>query len=178
MQLSAATQAGLTRNVQQWQSLPNKDLIDFVLERYHAVHRVQFPEAIHMARRVEQVHGASAKCPVGLTEHLLLMFQELESHMMKEEQILFPMLANESYPQGPIMVMENEHQEHELALQRILNLTDELTLPEGACGTWTALYTLLREIIVDVRAHIDLESHVLFVPVEKHSGACCGGCGG
>lgn len=178
MQLSAATQAGLTRNIQQWKSLPNKDLIEFVLERYHAVHRVQLPEAINLARRVEQVHGESGDCPVGLTDHLSLMFQELESHMMKEEQILFPMLANESYPQGPIMVMENEHEEHELALQQILNLTDNLTLPAGACRTWTALYPLLREIVDDVRAHIDLESHVLFIPVEKHSGTCCGGCGG
>jgi regulator of cell morphogenesis and NO signaling len=178
MEYTAATMTGLGRNLQQWKSLSNKEIIEFVLERYHSVHRSQLPEAVQLARRVEQAHSGSADCPNGLSEHLSIMYQELESHMMKEEQILFPMLINESYPQGPIMVMENEHEEHEVALQRILHLTNNLILPESACGTWRALYKLLNEFIQDVRAHIDLESQVLFIPNEQLSGKCCGSCGG
>lgn len=177
MPFSAATEAGLHRSLHQWQTASNQEIIEFVLERYHAVHRTQLPEAIRLARRVEQAHGGSANCPEGLAEHLLIMFQELESHMMKEEQILFPMLAGDSYPAGPIMVMENEHDDHELALRRLLSLTNNLALPAGACGTWRALYALLQELIDDVRAHIALESRILFVPEEQLSGQCCGSCG-
>ena len=32
------------------------ELIPYILERYHEVHRQEFPEAIRMARRVEAVH--------------------------------------------------------------------------------------------------------------------------
>ena len=178
MQFSPSTEANLNRSVHQWQKAANPELIEFILERYHAVHREQLPEAIRLARRVEQAHGGEAHCPDGLAEHLTVMFQELESHMMKEEQILFPMLAGESYPQGPIMVMESEHDDHELALQHIMALTDSLRLPSGACGTWRALYQLLGELVADVRAHIELESRVLFVPEEQLAGQCCGSCGG
>lgn len=178
MIFSPNTEAKLQRTVHQWQKAPNSELIEFVLERFHAVHREQLPEAIQLARRVEQAHGGDRHCPDGLTEHLAEMYQELESHMMKEEQILFPMLAVESYPQGPIMVMESEHDDHENALNHILVLTDNLKLPKGACGTWRALYELLEELITDVRAHIELESQVLFVPKEELAGKCCGSCGG
>ena len=50
--------------------------------------------------------------------------------------------------------MESEHDDHELALQHIEKLTNNMTLPAGACGTWTALYDLLAELVQDVR-----ESH-------------------
>jgi len=40
-------------------------LIDHLLERYHEVHRRQFPEAISLAARVESVHGDNPDCPLG-----------------------------------------------------------------------------------------------------------------
>ncbi|MCH8501136.1 MAG: hemerythrin domain-containing protein [Aliidiomarina sp.] len=176
MQFSTTTQSLMSRSLHQWQKADNNELIEFILERYHALHREQLPQAIQLARRVEQAHAGDPNCPEGLAEHLSDMFQELESHMMKEEQILFPMLSTASYPQGPIMVMESEHDEHELALQHIEKITNNLTLPAGACGTWTALYDLLAELVQDLREHIELESRVLFVPEEQLAGRCCGGC--
>ena len=75
-----------------WRSEPCADLIEHILKRYHARHREQLPELIRLALRVEQVHGNRADCPNGLADLLRDMQQELESHMLKEEQILFPML--------------------------------------------------------------------------------------
>lgn len=66
--------------------------MDHILTRYHAVHREQLPELIHLARKVERVHGERPDCPLGLADHLEAMAQELESHMRKEEEILFPMI--------------------------------------------------------------------------------------
>ena len=79
-----------------WRSMPAGQLIEYILARFHERHRDQLPELIRLASRVEQVHGSKPGCPNGLAEHLWNMQQELESHMLKEEQILFPMLQTSS----------------------------------------------------------------------------------
>lgn len=72
-----------------WNAASPADLIDYILARYHEVHRQQLPELIRLSLKVEQVHADSPDCPTGLAEHLRTMSQELESHMQKEEQVLF-----------------------------------------------------------------------------------------
>ena len=49
------------------------------------------------------------------------MLQELESHMQKEEHILFPMIlrGQKNMAVGPISVMESEHVQHMEALQKM-----------------------------------------------------------
>jgi|SRR5690554_5857239 len=149
-------------NAQKWRDAEPKALIDHILVRYHERHREQLTELIRLARRVELVHGDREACPVGLADHLEDVFHELESHMAKEEQILFPMIAQGAYPSGPITVMEEEHVHHGEALDEIDRLTNGIELPIGACNTWTALYVGLREFKRDIMDHIHLENYVLF----------------
>lgn len=148
-----------------WRNQPAGKLIEHILERFHEPHREQLPELIRLANRVEQVHGNKADCPRGLAEHLWTMQQELESHMLKEEQILFPMLQRGmKLPQseGPIAVMRFEHDQHGVALQRLADLTNDITPPENACNTWRALYRGLEELRDDLMQHIHLENNILF----------------
>ncbi|WP_312960998.1 iron-sulfur cluster repair protein YtfE [Stutzerimonas nitrititolerans] len=148
-----------------WRNEPAGTLIEHILERFHERHREQFPELIRLANRVEQVHGNKAACPVGLAEHLWNMQQELESHMLKEEQILFPMLQRGMklpQSQGPIAVMRFEHDQHGAALERMAELTNDITPPENACNTWCALYRGLEELRDDLMQHIHLENNILF----------------
>ncbi|WP_312956413.1 iron-sulfur cluster repair protein YtfE [Pseudomonas songnenensis] len=150
---------------QDWRTASAGQLIEYILARFHERHRDQFPELIRLASRVEQVHGSRPECPNGLAEHLWNMQQELESHMLKEEQILFPMLQRGmGFPQaqGPISVMRYEHQEHGNALERLAALTDDITPPANACNTWRALYRGLEEMRSDLMQHIHLENNVLF----------------
>ncbi|SFH87411.1 regulator of cell morphogenesis and NO signaling [Modicisalibacter xianhensis] len=147
-----------------WQTASIDELIDHILARYHAVHRQQLPELIRLARRVEHVHDERRDCPSGLAEHLEGMHQELESHMQKEEMILFPLLkrglAHSAH--GPIAVMCFEHDEHGESLARLMALTHDIQTPKGACTTWRALYAGLREFREDLMQHIHLENNVLF----------------
>lgn len=154
-----------------WRNASATALMEFIVERYHERHREQFPELIRLANRVEQVHGNKADCPVGLAEHLWNMQQELESHMLKEEQVLFPMLRRGvqlPLTRGPLAVMRYEHDQHGDALERLEELTHDLTLPENACNTWRALYRGLDELRSDLMQHIHLENNVLFVQAAPH----------
>ncbi|CAB5512915.1 iron-sulfur cluster repair protein YtfE [Achromobacter anxifer] len=159
--------AELARNPSQetdWGQASTAELVDHILARYHEVHRQQLPELIRLALKVEQVHADSPDCPTGLAEHLRGMQQELESHMQKEEQVLFPMLARGHGAMAgmPIMVMRAEHDDHGVALERLLALTNGITLPRAACNTWRALYLGLRAFKEDLMAHIHLENNILF----------------
>lgn len=162
-------QAQAQRDGRDWDTAPAVDLIAHILARYHERHRQQLPELIRLARRVEQVHGDREDCPRGLADHLAGMQQELESHMQKEEQVLFPLLAREPgiLARGPITVMRMEHDEHGLALQRLSELTHDITLPRAACNTWRALYLGLRTFREDLMEHIHLENNVLFDNAER-----------
>jgi regulator of cell morphogenesis and NO signaling len=120
-------------------TLPQAQLIEHLLERYHARHREQLPELIRLASRVEQVHGHHLACPNGLADLLRDIEQELEGHMLKEEQVLFPMQA----------------------------LTNHIQPPSDACNTWRALYHGLEVFHGDLLEHIHLENDVLFVRALK-----------
>ena len=160
--------------LEQVQQLPSEDtdwrtaepaaLIDFILERFHALHRIQLPELARLARRVEHVHSDKPGCPLGLADHLLYMQQEMESHMQKEEQILFPMLkaGHNNMVQGPISMMRFEHEQHGEGLDELARLTNDITPPAGACVTWRALYTGLTQLREDLMQHIHLENNILF----------------
>ena len=96
-----------------WRSAPLAEIIDHIIVRYHDRHREQLPELILQATKVERVHADKPSVPKGLTKYLTMLHEELSSHMMKEEQILFPMIKQGmgSQAMGPISVMESEHDE-------------------------------------------------------------------
>ena len=84
--------------------------------------------------------------------------------MMKEEAILFPMVrrGQGGGARGPVAVMEHEHQEAGDALRRLRELTDDYTVPEGACTTWRALWFGLETLESSLHEHIHLENNILF----------------
>jgi regulator of cell morphogenesis and NO signaling len=149
---------------ERWERQPLPALIDHVLERFHARHRTELVRLRQMANRVEQVHAQKETCPRGLEARLEHTALELESHMQKEENVLFPILAEGrgALAGTPIRVMEREHLDHARNLEALRELTHDFTPPPDACGTWKALYLGLAEFEREVMEHIHLENHVLF----------------
>ncbi len=148
----------------RWDEQPIADLIQHLLEHFHAPHRAELPRLLEMARKVEKVHADKSTCPRGLADQLARIAEELEMHMQKEEQMLFPMiLAGRGRSASmPIQVMEEEHEDHGRNLALVRELTHEFTPPEEACGTWRALYLGLHELDELLMQHIHLENNVLF----------------
>lgn len=142
----------------------SSDIIDHILERYHEVHRHQVPELIMLAQKVERVHASKPGVPKGLAAILQQALGELEVHMKKEELILFPAMRRQgSGPlQGPIEQMRQDHTDHGELLEQITRLTNDFTTPEGACGTWRALYAGASQFKDDLIQHIHIENNILF----------------
>src|SRR5690606_41421482 len=117
---------------------PSEQRIAYCVSRYPERHREHLPELIRLARSAEQVQVDHAECPNGLTDHLCYIQQALESHMSKEEQILFPMLlrGEHSLSRGPISVMRFEHDQHDQALDQLYALTYDITAPPAVFNHW------------------------------------------
>ncbi len=149
------------------------ELTRYIETRYHARHREQLPPLAAMAAKVEDVHFGDDHVPAGLSDVLRRMIGEMEVHMKKEELILFPAIRRGGGPgiENPIAVMRADHDDHATEVAEIRRLTRELTLPEGSCGTWTALYAGLDEFIADLEEHMRLENDVLFPQFEPGSPA-------
>ena len=159
--------AGGAADDERWDERPASEIIDHILERYHAPLREELPRLRDMAARVEERHADKSACPKGLADRLETMIREVESHLGKEEQILFPMIqaGRGAMAQGPIRVMEEEHDEHGANLDRLRQLTNDFQPPEEACPTWKALYLGLEQLELDLMRHIHLENAVLFPKV-------------
>jgi regulator of cell morphogenesis and NO signaling len=149
----------------RWDQEPLEDLIRHILLTYHKPLKEELPRLAAMARKVNDVHHD--KSPDTLPEllHVVLGLQdELESHMAKEEQILFPMIlgGQGAMADGPISVMEHEHASAGAALARLRELTNGYEVPEQACNTWRALWHGLAALEESLHQHIHLENNILF----------------
>ncbi|MFK5924797.1 MAG: iron-sulfur cluster repair di-iron protein [Verrucomicrobiota bacterium] len=149
----------------RWDQASLEELIKHILATYHEPLREELPRLEAMALRVEQVHGE--KMPLVLPELARVMTAlraELEQHMMKEEQILFPLVlqGEKIMIDCPIKVMEQEHDSASHALQRLRLLTNNYQVPDGACNTWRALWHGLADLESELQHHIHLENNILF----------------
>ena len=147
-----------------WLNAPYAEMTDFIIKRYHDVHRAQLPELIELAETVERVHAERAECPQGLAAELRAIFEELSNHTMKEERILFPMInaGNYAMAQIPIRVMEMEHEQMGDQLEVLKKLTNHFVPPADACNTWQALYRGIAQFTDDLVMHTHRENNILF----------------
>ncbi|HWA63833.1 MAG TPA: iron-sulfur cluster repair di-iron protein [Caulobacteraceae bacterium] len=144
-------------------------LVAHIRERFHETHRRELPELVALARRVEATHRGHPEAPRGLTALLERAASELEDHMAKEEQVLFPAMQADfrGSLDMPIRVMRQEHDGHAQIVHALEALTGRFTLPANACRSWQALYAGAEKFVTDLTEHIHLENNVLFPRFER-----------
>lgn len=139
-------------------------LIAHIQTRYHDMHRRELADLIPLARKVEAVHADHPDAPQGLADLLSDMLDEMESHMAKEEQVLFPLMLRGGHPKiaHPVAMMRADHDDHARRLRALEHLTHGFAVPEGACRSWQALYAGSAKFADDLVAHMHVENDVLF----------------
>lgn len=122
--------------------------------RVAAAHREEHPELGRLARAYDCFR------------------EDMEVHMRKEEEILFPALrelasgrAPPSPLQGdlhlPLLAMEGDHVRSEQSLRYFRKATGGYLPPEDACDAWRALLERLRRLERDLHRHVHLENEIL-----------------
>lgn len=160
-------------------------LADYIVNTHHSYVRKNLPDIKAYAEKVFRVHGS--RHPELSRIHQLVeeVYAELMAHMVKEEKILFPYIkelvaakgntqpmqaAHFGSIQSPINMMEMEHESVGKNLAELRELTNNYTLPEDACASYSLLFRMLDEFEDDLHLHIHLENNILFpkaLEVEK-----------
>lgn len=153
------------------------DLIDHILEKHHVYTRAEIEHLTPLMAKVASRHGEHYGYLLELKELFASLCAELGPHMMKEENILFPYISeleaslskhiNASMPpfgtvQNPVRMMRVEHDNAGELLRKMRAVTNDYTLPEDACPSFSALYSRLAEFEADLHQHIHLENNLLF----------------
>ena len=96
---------------------------------------------------------------------------DMQPHLLKEEQILFPMIRElavaQSAPsfhcgtlQNPISIMRREHDAVGKLLAQLRQLTDGFQVPADGCPSYKACFAGLAELEEDTHLHIHKENNL------------------
>jgi len=171
-----ASDQNVTAPEQDWSHATLTELADHIEATHHAYLKAELPHLETWLAKIAGKHGA--KHPQLLQVHQVFvgLKAELTDHLMKEEQILFPLCRSldqarhtghtvESHcgsVANPIRVMVMEHDDAGAALARLRQLTDGYKAPADACNTFRAAMAGLAELEADLHRHIHKENSILF----------------
>jgi regulator of cell morphogenesis and NO signaling len=171
---ATATPATLSARFSTWDLAT---LVSYIVGNHHAFVRQSMPILLAHTRKVAAVHGGSHPELVEVARLFNAVAEEMASHMLKEEQILFPYILDmeqaslgadplPSAPFGsvqrPIRMMEAEHESAGDAMARIRSLTAGYEAPDGACTTYRVCLQELEAFERDLHEHVHLENNILF----------------
>ncbi len=165
-----------------WATLGPSELVDHLEATHHCYLHDELPRLAALARKVRDVHGERHPELVDVERTFAELRADLEPHLAKEEQVLFPMIrqlvASDAPTEfhcgslaNPIGVMLLEHDRAGTLLATLRSLTDDYTPPADGCASYSALYRGLGELEADTHLHVHKENNLLFpaiLDLENH----------
>ena len=145
-------------------SWPLDLLMDYILKIHHRGIRKNGPELHELKLLVSE------------------SLNDLEMHLQKEENVLFPYLYDlySAQEQGqrmepmqcgtianPIRVMRMEHEGEGNRYLHIIQLTDHFSVPQDGCASYRLLMQELEAFVDALFEHIHLENNLLFPRFEE-----------
>lgn len=149
-----------------WDNASPEELIEHILVAYHNPLKEELPRLEKLMTKVVKAHIDKAP---NMLPKLQAVFsaakEEIDEHLLKEENILFPMILakNTVMLSAPIAKMKDEHEGLGEALKRMRELTNNYEINPDACNTWRALWHGLENFEKEMHQHIHLENNILFV---------------
>ncbi len=162
-----------SENQTDWSVATLTALADHIEATHHTYLKEELPRLEAIAAKVADRHGPNHPELAELHNVLVTFKAELESHMFKEEKILFPLVRRletatepEAFHCGsianPIAVMIQEHDDAGNALAKMREFTHDYTPPADACNTFRAYLDSLHQLEADMQQHVHKENNILF----------------
>jgi regulator of cell morphogenesis and NO signaling len=173
----AETQAVQSSSTKDWQTEPISALLEHILATHHVYVKEETPRIQQLLTKVVSAHGQNHPELLQVQEIFSGLAQELSTHLMKEEQILFPYLfkmeeastRNTQAPsscfgtvQNPIRMMMMEHDSAGDGLRELRQIASNYDVPADACVSYRTLYQAMEAFEKDLHQHIHLENNILF----------------
>lgn len=164
--------AGAGLDPTDWRTASLTGLTRHIVETHHAFMKSELPRIAGLLAKVRGAHEERHPELAELAQVFGALRAEIEAHLGKEEQVLFPLIqemeatrragtAHCGSVSNPIRVMEHEHDNAGAALGRMRELTRGYTVPADGCATYAALLDGLAAIERDLHEHIHKENNIL-----------------
>lgn len=160
-----------------WTKASWSELIDHVVNTHHAYLNSELPKLSQLVTKILRAHGVNHGEVLTRVHKLFHSLKaDLEQHLIKEEEILFPMIKKyeESgeieLKEKIIKFMDETEDEHDGAgniIKELRRITDGFTVPADGCTTFRLTYDKLKELESDLFQHIHLENNILFPSVRE-----------
>lgn len=146
-------------------------LVDHVLATHHAYLHEELPLLVALADKVRDVHGSRHPELARVAALVREIRDDLEPHLAKEEQVLFPAIrawagGQRAFPFGtlpnPVRAMMLEHDRAGELLEELRAATSGYSPPADGCTSYRTLYARLEHLEADTHRHVHLENNVLF----------------
>ncbi|EJT5927252.1 iron-sulfur cluster repair di-iron protein [Clostridium perfringens] len=155
-----------------WREKSSEELISHIVETHHRETFRLLKEIDPLMVKVFRVHF-SHDPELLMKVHILFgkLKCELEEHLLKEENILFPLMIkydkakNEKEKkeiEEDIRIIVNEHEAAGDILKELAEVTDDYKVPEWGCISFKLLYDYLHDLEKDLFIHIHKENNILF----------------
>lgn len=176
--------AYFTVDFQNW---PTDLLLDYIQKFHHRRARSEGALINELIDKVTLLHVANHPELPELRQQVHDTMADLEIHLNKEEQILFPYISelNNALAKGirpspfhcgsiksPIAVMMADHEKEGERYRDISRLTNQYTTPDDGCGTYHLLMERMKLFQEGLQHHIHLENNILFpraIDMEQNS---------
>jgi regulator of cell morphogenesis and NO signaling len=167
----------LAKEQRDWRSEPLADLITHIQNTHHRFTREQIVRLSASLEKVCGVHGSTHPELPLLRGIFAGLAEELTTHLMKEEMMLFPYIIRMEEAvtagepvlpppfgsvQNPVAMMIHEHDGAGEALSEMRRVSNGYTLPADSCSGLKALNQSLANFEADLHRHISLENEILF----------------
>ncbi len=157
----------------EWATMDAVTLADHIVETHHRFLWDELARVTALAAKIVSVHGERHPELTPIYACFAQIRADLEPHMLKEEQVLFPMIRELATSTGtpefhcgslrnPISVMLAEHDAVGELLAELRRLTDGYRPPADGCATYAACFAAMEEIEADTHLHVHKENNVLF----------------
>ncbi len=155
-----------------WLTASLSALTNHIVDKHHTFMKRELPRLGELMDKVLGAHGENHPELTEVASVFAALRLEIEGHLMKEEQVLFPMIQEMEITReagsihcgsvnNPIGVMEHEHDNAGEALRRLRALTGDYTPPADGCPTYQALLAGLAAMERDLHEHIHKENNIL-----------------
>jgi regulator of cell morphogenesis and NO signaling len=154
-----------------WAAASLEDLCTHIVGHHHAYLREELPALAALTDKVARAHGDRHAELHDVAATFAAVRAELEAHMEKEEQVLFPACValergigtDLPFPvDAPIEAMVHEHDEVGAALAQLRRLTGGYAPPADACNSYRAMLDRLESLELDTHEHVHEENNILF----------------
>jgi regulator of cell morphogenesis and NO signaling len=169
--------ASIEQTAREWNDEPLSELIAHIKNTHHKYTREEIVRLYALLEKVCSVHGKNHPELVGIRDIFLGLSQELTTHLMKEEMVLFPYIIRmeeavlQKEPilpapfgtvKNPVAMMEHEHDSAGDALRAMRQASHGYAPPADACVSYQTLYRAMAVFESDLHQHIHLENNILF----------------